>query len=123
MFPGLHVDAHTCGDGLHPRAGSTPSPRLHRLLLWSEAGSGAQVNSIPFKYAQSSWQWLPPSYGKQEMLEQEPYGAGGHVQVVLQAGQNREAIFDIDSTVFPRGSKILGFLHIPLVNLSGLQTN
>lgn len=27
--------------------------------------------------------------GKQEMLEQEPYGAGGHVQVVLQAGQNR----------------------------------
>ena len=25
MFPGLHVDAHTCGDGLHPGAGSTPS--------------------------------------------------------------------------------------------------
>ena len=52
MFPSLHVDEHTCSDGGHPGADSTPSQSDRLLLwhdlppLWSEAGSG--LKSIPF---------------------------------------------------------------------------
>lgn len=38
---------------LPPKATQTPTLVRGRVR--------AQVNSIPFKYAQSSWQWLPPS--------------------------------------------------------------
>lgn len=45
--------------------------------------------------------------GKQEMLEQEPKGAGSHAQVVLASWPEQEGIFNTGSTVFPGGSKTM----------------
>lgn len=88
MFPGLHVDAHTCGDGLHPGAGSTPSQGYTDSYSGQRQGQGLgqfhsfQICTVFLAMAASILA------GKQEILEQEPNSAGGHVQVVLQTGQN-----------------------------------
>ena len=126
MFPSLHVDAHTCSDEGHPRVDSTPSQSdtdsssdTICLLSGQRQGQGpSQFHSFQICTVFLAMAAFL-SGGKQEMLEQEPIGAGSHAQVVLASWPEQEGIFNTGSTVFPGGSKtvptlweqILGFLQ------------
>lgn len=112
MFPSLHVDVHTCSDGGHPGADSTPSqsytdPSSDMICLLSGQRQGQGPSQ--FHSFQICTLFLAMAAfllaGKQEMLEQEPNGAGSHAQVVLASWPEQEGIFNTGSTVFPGGSK------------------